>query len=179
MIGQRVSVATTDVVVTGESGGGFGAAANYDTIASHFPNNDVVVIDDSGPIFTDTYLEPCLQQQWRDVWNIDASLPHGPVPYFAYLLLVGVLAGLFTHHTRRSVKGRLLRVQLVSLALLFVLAIVVKALMLTTSISVLVIPVALFAMVPTLVLDRVVGQPAPGRRGGVGHGPSVAVRRPW
>jgi hypothetical protein len=64
-----------DVVATGESGGGFGAAANYDTIASFFPNNDVTLIDDSGPLFRDQYLAPCLQQQWRDVWNVDASLP--------------------------------------------------------------------------------------------------------
>jgi len=41
------------------------------------------------------------------------------------LLLVGVLAGLFTHHMRRSTHGRLLRVQLVSLALIIVAAIVV------------------------------------------------------
>ncbi len=66
-----------DVVATGESGGGFGAAANYDTIASFFPNNDVILIDDSGPIFRDQYLAPCLQQQWRDVWNVDVSLPQG------------------------------------------------------------------------------------------------------
>ncbi|MFO7564346.1 MAG: pectin acetylesterase-family hydrolase [Enhygromyxa sp.] len=64
-----------DVVATGESGGGFGAAANYDAIASHFPDVDVILIDDSGPIFRDQYLAPCLQQQWRDVWNIDDSLP--------------------------------------------------------------------------------------------------------
>jgi hypothetical protein len=66
---------TANVVVTGESGGGFGAASNYDTYAPFFPNNDVVVIDDSGPIFRDQYLAPCLQQQWRDVWGVDASLP--------------------------------------------------------------------------------------------------------
>lgn len=88
---------------------------------------------------------------------IDAALPHGAVPSFAILLLVVVLAGLFTHHTRRSTMGRLLRVQLVSLGAIVIVAIAVKALMLTTALSVLVIPVALFAMVPTLVLDRVVG----------------------
>src|SRR6185503_9473272 len=82
---------------------------------------------------------------------------HGPTPYIAYFLLVGVLAGLFTHHTRRSTQGRLIRVQLVSLAMLLVFAIVVKVMMLTTQLSVLAIPVALFAMVPTLVVDRVVG----------------------
>jgi putative nucleotidyltransferase with HDIG domain len=83
--------------------------------------------------------------------------PHGPIPYVAFLLLVGVLAGLFTHHTRRSTQGRLLRVQLVSLGLIVATAIVIKLVMLTTALSVLVVPVAMFAMVPTLVLDRVVG----------------------
>jgi hypothetical protein len=66
---------TADVVALGESGGGFGAAANYDTIAQFFPNNDVTLVDDSGPIFRDEYLAPCLQQQWRDVWGVDISLP--------------------------------------------------------------------------------------------------------
>ncbi len=66
---------TADVVLTGESGGGFGAAANYDAVAGLFPNNDVILIDDSGPLFRDQYLAPCLQQQWRDVWNIGDSIP--------------------------------------------------------------------------------------------------------
>jgi len=83
--------------------------------------------------------------------------PHGATPYLAFLLLVGVLCGLFAHHTRRSNYGRLLRVQLVNLGLIVATAIVVKLVMLTTALSVLVVPVAVFAMVPTLVLDRVVG----------------------
>jgi putative nucleotidyltransferase with HDIG domain len=92
-----------------------------------------------------------------DADQLRIAQPHGATPYLAFLLLVGVLAGLFTHHTRRSTQGRLLRVQLVSLALLVGAAIVVKLVMLTTALSVLVVPVALFAMVPTLVLDRIVG----------------------
>src|SRR5690606_30472737 len=85
------------------------------------------------------------------------SRPDGAEPLVAYLLLLIVLAGLFTHHTRRSTHGRLVRVQLVSLAILAATALAVKVVMLTTPLSVLVVPVALFAMVPTLVLDRVVG----------------------
>ena len=65
----------TDVVATGVSGGGFGAAANYHAISTFFPDNDVVLIDDSGPIFRDQYLAPCLQQQWRDIWGITGALP--------------------------------------------------------------------------------------------------------
>ena len=58
---------------------------------------------------------------------------------------------------RRSTYGQLVRVQLVSLALIVATAVVVKLVMLTTALSVLVVPVAMFAMVPTLVLDRIVG----------------------
>ena len=65
----------TEVIATGVSGGGFGAAANYHTIATYFPDNEVILIDDSGPIFRDEFLAPCLQQQWRDIWGITASLP--------------------------------------------------------------------------------------------------------
>ncbi|HET9993307.1 MAG TPA: HDIG domain-containing protein [Kofleriaceae bacterium] len=83
--------------------------------------------------------------------------PTGAVPYFAMLLLAGVFAWLFSHHTRRSTLGRLVRVQVVNLALVCVLAIVVKIVMLVTPSNVLIVPVAMFALVPTLVLDRVVG----------------------
>ena len=97
------------------------------------------------------------RQDELDAADIDDAVPQGPFPYIAYFLLASVLAGLFTHHMRRSNHGRLLRAQLVSLALIAVGAATVKAVMLTTAVSVLVVPVALFAMVPTLALDRVVG----------------------
>jgi hypothetical protein len=89
--------------------------------------------------------------------EFDAAQPHGTTRVVAFLLLAAVLAGLFSHHVRRSNHGRLVRVQLVSLALIVVGAAIVKAVMLTTAVSTLVVPVALFAMVPTLALDRVVG----------------------
>ena len=92
-----------------------------------------------------------------DARDIDRAQPHGATPLLAYLLLVGVLGALFTYHMRRSLYGRLVRVQLVSLALIVLTAIVVQAAMLLTGVSVLVVPIALFALVPTLVLDRIVG----------------------
>ncbi|HSN30597.1 MAG TPA: HDIG domain-containing protein, partial [Kofleriaceae bacterium] len=91
---------------------------------------------------------------------VPASLhvgPHGGMQFLAYAVLVLVLAWLFTHHMGRSGYGRLLRVQIVSLAMIAIAAIVVKAAMLATAASVFVVPVALFAMLPTLALDRVVG----------------------
>lgn len=65
----------TDVVITGISAGGFGAAFNYDRTAQAFCNARVSLIDDSGPPMADQYLSPCLQQRWRDLWNLDATLP--------------------------------------------------------------------------------------------------------
>jgi putative nucleotidyltransferase with HDIG domain len=89
--------------------------------------------------------------------KLGGEVPAGPVPYLAYFLLAAVLAGLFAHHLRRSSYGRLVRVQLVSLALVLATAAIVKTVMLATAVSILIVPVALFAMLPTLALDRVVG----------------------
>ncbi len=85
------------------------------------------------------------------------ALPHGPAPYFAVFAIVAVLAGLFSHHVKRSTRGRLVRVQIASLALIVAAAVVVKLAMLVTAISILAVPVAAFALIPTLALDRVVG----------------------
>ena len=91
------------------------------------------------------------------VAELGRVVPGGIVPYISYFLLAVVLAGLFAHHLRRSSYGRLLRVQLVSLALVLATAAIVKTVMLGTAVSILLVPVALFAMLPTLALDRVVG----------------------
>jgi Pectinacetylesterase len=63
------------VLVTGISAGGFGAAFNYDRIAQAFCGARVTLVDDSGPPMSDAYLAPCLQQRWRDLWNLDSTLP--------------------------------------------------------------------------------------------------------
>ena len=64
------------VLLTGVSAGGFGAAYNYDQIATAFgPSVDVSLVDDSGPPLDDSRLSPCLQQTWRTLWNLDATLP--------------------------------------------------------------------------------------------------------
>src|SRR5262249_46178950 len=51
----------TEVLLTGESAGGFGALYNYDRVAQDFCPTPVVLVDDSGPPMSDTYLAPCLQ----------------------------------------------------------------------------------------------------------------------
>ena len=65
----------TEVLLTGVSAGGFGAAYNYDRVAQAFCPRAVHLVDDSGPPMADAYLAPCLQQRWRDLWGIDATLP--------------------------------------------------------------------------------------------------------
>lgn len=63
------------VVLAGSSAGGFGAAFNYDRVATAFGARPTFLLDDSGPPMSDTYLTPCLQQTVRDAWNLDATLP--------------------------------------------------------------------------------------------------------
>ncbi len=63
------------VVVTGQSAGGFGAAFNYDRIAEAWPKAKVTLLDDSGPPFADMYLAPCLQATWRNLWNLNDTIP--------------------------------------------------------------------------------------------------------
>ena len=122
--------------------------AGFDTAEGHIGGGGGVLIARGDVASADDALR---------VQAVTDAMPHGAIPYLAYFALVLVLAGLFAHHTRRSVYGRLVRVQLVSLGLIAVAAIAVKLVMLTTALSVLVVPVALFAIVPTLALDRVVG----------------------
>src|SRR6185436_11390127 len=88
---------------------------------------------------------------------IAGTMPRGPVLYAAFFAMIFALAAIFTHHMRRSTRGRLVRVQLVSLIVIAVLAVVVKLVLLSTALSALVVPVAVLALVPTLVLDRTVG----------------------
>ncbi len=63
------------VLVTGQSAGGFGAAFNFDRIADAWPKAQVTLLDDAGPPFADNYLAPCLQKDWRDLWNLDNTIP--------------------------------------------------------------------------------------------------------
>ncbi|HJZ89151.1 MAG TPA: pectin acetylesterase-family hydrolase [Polyangia bacterium] len=63
------------VVLTGSSAGGFGAALNYDRAQTYFGTIPVHLLDDSGPPMEDMWLSPCLQQQFRTVWQLDGSLP--------------------------------------------------------------------------------------------------------
>jgi hypothetical protein len=63
------------VVLTGSSAGGVGAGFNYDQVQRAFGETPVLLLDDSGPVMSDTYLKPCVQQRFRTSWNMDATLP--------------------------------------------------------------------------------------------------------
>jgi hypothetical protein len=65
----------SDVVLTGSSAGGFGASYNYHRVAQAFGDARVTLLDDSGPALGNKYMTPCLQEQVRDIWNLDATLP--------------------------------------------------------------------------------------------------------
>ncbi|WNG48006.1 esterase [Archangium minus] len=62
------------VVVTGVSAGGFGAALNYDLIRSQFPNAKVYLLDDSGPLFKSSAMSAELRAAWAKAWNYDAPM---------------------------------------------------------------------------------------------------------
>jgi cyclic-di-AMP phosphodiesterase PgpH len=89
--------------------------------------------------------------------EIYAATPRGAAPYLAYFLLCAALVAVYAHHLRTSNRGRLLRVQVVNLVVLVAVAVVTKIALLTTSVSVLAVPVAIAAIIPTLVFDRTVG----------------------
>ncbi len=85
------------------------------------------------------------------------TAPRGLAGFAAYFAVLFVLAAGVTHHLRRSNRGRLLRVQLVLLGTVAAGAALTKGLLLGWPLSVLAVPVALGAVVPTLVFDRTVG----------------------
>jgi len=65
-----------NVMVTGVSAGGFGAAYNYDQIATAFgPGVDVALIDDSGPPMSEEFVPACLQKFFVETWGLDGTLP--------------------------------------------------------------------------------------------------------
>lgn len=66
---------TEQLVVLGTSAGGMGALINFRFIREGWPNTETIVIDDSGVILPDAYLEPCLQTHLRETWGFTDLLP--------------------------------------------------------------------------------------------------------
>lgn len=63
------------LLVVGTSAGGIGAMVNFPVIAEAWPQTDTVLLDDSGLVFADGFLAPCLQRQLRDAWGLAEVLP--------------------------------------------------------------------------------------------------------
>src|SRR5579872_4920413 len=65
------------ILLTGASAGGIGAALNLGLVQDSFgPGVPVTVLDDSGPPSDETSpWPPCLQKAWRTTWGFDGSIP--------------------------------------------------------------------------------------------------------
>lgn len=63
------------VMLTGTSAGSFGAGLNFNQVQDAFGAVPVSIVMDSGIPFTDDFMAPCLQKQWRDLWKYDALIP--------------------------------------------------------------------------------------------------------
>ncbi len=66
---------TEQLVVLGTSAGGMGAMLNFPAIRAGWPDTDMIMIDDSGVLLPDDYLDPCLQTQMRELWGFSDLLP--------------------------------------------------------------------------------------------------------
>jgi pectinacetylesterase len=75
LVEERMGASLTHVLLTGQSAGGFGAAYNYDQVATIFGDTPVELLDDSGPPMSNTYLTPCFQEMVRTAWNLDETVP--------------------------------------------------------------------------------------------------------
>jgi hypothetical protein len=64
----------SQVLLTGISAGGFGAAANYVQVAKAFSPVPVFSLDDSGPPMEAPYTATCQQQQCADLWGLDKTI---------------------------------------------------------------------------------------------------------
>jgi hypothetical protein len=62
------------VLLTGISAGGFGASSTAVLVQRAYPNEKMMMIDDSGPPQSGEVVPPCLQQRMREVWGLDKSI---------------------------------------------------------------------------------------------------------
>jgi pectinacetylesterase len=63
----------TQVLLTGISAGGFGAAANYVQVSNAFGSTPVTLLDDSGPAMEAPYFATCLATLTTNLWNLNAT----------------------------------------------------------------------------------------------------------
>jgi hypothetical protein len=64
------------VALVGGSAGGFGTLFNYEQTSLAFRDTHPTLIDDAGPLVGDAkVLSQCLDNRWRSLWNLDATMP--------------------------------------------------------------------------------------------------------
>lgn len=66
---------TTKVVLSGSSGGGFGALWNFPQTQEAFGSIPVTLIAESAPPLPAPYLTPALEEAWREAWGLDGTKP--------------------------------------------------------------------------------------------------------
>lgn len=64
----------TQVLLTGQSAGGFGAALNYVQTARAFSGVNVALADDSGPLFANPTLAACLATAQTTLWGMGGTV---------------------------------------------------------------------------------------------------------
>jgi cysteine-rich repeat protein len=62
------------VLLSGSSAGGFGAAVNFAQTQRAFDTVPVALLDDSGPPMSADVFPPCLQTLWRTTWGLDKTM---------------------------------------------------------------------------------------------------------
>lgn len=62
------------VLLTGSSAGGFGAAVNYAQTQRAYDTVPVTLLDDSGPPLSSDVFPPCLQTLWKTTWGLDKTM---------------------------------------------------------------------------------------------------------
>jgi hypothetical protein len=65
---------TTQVLLTGQSAGGFGAALNYVQTTRAFGSVPVTLLDDSGPLLANPTLAACLETSMLDLWGMSSTV---------------------------------------------------------------------------------------------------------
>jgi hypothetical protein len=71
---------TDQLVLSGSSAGGYGAAWDYVQVQTAFDWVDITMLDDSGPPFSSKFTAPCLQERWNSAWAMDTVSPV-PAPF--------------------------------------------------------------------------------------------------
>jgi cysteine-rich repeat protein len=73
---QRIvpSFDVDQVLLTGSSAGGFGAAVNYAQTQRAYDTTPVALLDDSGPPMTGDVFPPCLQALWKTTWGLEKTM---------------------------------------------------------------------------------------------------------